>query len=153
MPRITDFELQTQSGQLWIDIQERLTTKDAEHAGRSKAKDEEHSKTLAAKEAALKSAADTAAAELAKVKETAAAELAAVKSDLSTAASALASMDAYKAEMVFKVKAALESNNPETFQAVAVEFLTPEDIKERNAKLAEIDALETKLAAMKAEVA
>lgn len=27
--RITDFELQTQSGQLWLDIQERLAAKDA----------------------------------------------------------------------------------------------------------------------------
>ena len=30
--RITDFELQTQSGQLWIDIQERLAAKDLEIA-------------------------------------------------------------------------------------------------------------------------
>jgi hypothetical protein len=28
--RITDFELQTQSGQLWLDIVERIAAKDAE---------------------------------------------------------------------------------------------------------------------------
>jgi len=101
---------------------------------------------------AAKEAETKASEELKAAADAAASEISALKSDLSTTASALASMDAYKAEMVSKVKKALQSNNPENFQAVAVEFLTPEDQKERQAKIAEIESLESKIAAMKSEL-
>ena len=42
--RISDFELQTQSGQLWLDIVERLAAKDEAQAAQLAAKDAEIAK-------------------------------------------------------------------------------------------------------------
>jgi colicin import membrane protein len=57
------FQLQTESGQLWLDIQAQLQAKDTEHAAALAAKDAEkaaaadaHAAALAAKDAALTAA-------------------------------------------------------------------------------------------------
>ena len=55
------------------------------------------------------------------------------------------SLECYKAEMVEKVSTALQSGKIETIQALAVEFLTPEQELKRAARLAEFEALKAEL--------
>jgi len=47
--------------------------------------------------------------------------------------------------MIAKVSAALQSGNLEALQAIAVDFLTPEEEKQRAEKLAQLEALKAEL--------
>jgi len=54
-------------------------------------------------------------------------------------------LESFKAEMVAKVSAALASGKLDELQAIAVDFLTPEEEKARAAKLAQLEALKAEL--------
>jgi len=56
-----------------------------------------------------------------------------------------AELESYKVAMVNKVSSALASNDLEQIQALAVEFLTPEQELKRQQKLAEYEALKAEL--------
>jgi len=55
------------------------------------------------------------------------------------------SLESFKSEMIGKVSAALQSGNLEALQAIAVDFLTPEQEKQRAEKLAQLEALKAEL--------
>ena len=57
----------------------------------------------------------------------------------------IAKLESLKTTMVQKVQAALQSGDPAQFQALAVEFLTPEQDKQRAEKLAQLEALKAEL--------
>ena len=86
---MTDFELQTQSGQLWLDITERLAAKDATIAAITAERDA-HAKTIADFVAAddagkAKMLADAAKTEAEKERDAAQAKLDAAQADVEAA--------------------------------------------------------------------
>ena len=88
---------------------------------------------------------NTLAAEHAEVIKAKVAENAALKQQA-------AAHDAYRAAMESKVAAVLQSNDPEKFQALAVEFLTPAQEKARQELEAEIAASKAKTAELEAKL-
>lgn len=60
-------------------------------------------------------------------------------------ATKIGELEAFKTEMVGKVSAALQVGTVEAMQALAVEFLTPEEDKKRAEKLAQLEALKAEL--------
>tara|TARA_R110000868_G_scaffold302692_2_gene563252 strand:+ start:1931 stop:2218 length:288 start_codon:yes stop_codon:yes gene_type:complete len=74
-----------------------------------------------------------------------AAHLAAKDAELVTTQAALTALEAFRDSMVAKVSTVLQSNDPEQFAALAVEFLTPEQDKVRAEKMAQLEALKAEL--------
>lgn len=59
---------------------------------------------------------------------------------------------AYQAAMEAKVSAVLQSGDPAQYEALATEFLTPAQEKERLAKVAQLEELKAQAAALEAEL-
>jgi len=76
------FQIQTESGQLWLDIIAHLEAKDSSHAAQVASLGLDHQDAVNAKTAEMEAAKAAHAAELADLKSVHAAELAAVKSEL-----------------------------------------------------------------------
>jgi hypothetical protein len=96
-------------------------------------------------ESELSEAKTKAEADLKAEQEQAATKLSEVNADLSAEKAKVASLEAYKTAMIQKVSSALASNDLEQIQALAVEFLTPEEELKRAAKLAQLEALKAEL--------
>ena len=63
-----------------------------------------------------------------------------------------AELEAYKSAMEAKVSAVLQSGDPAQYEALAQDFLTPLQEKERLAKLARIEQLKAETAALEATI-
>jgi len=85
------------------------------------------------------------AEELEAIKANHAAEIKAYKAQVSE-------FNAYKADMEKRVADALQSDDPEQYKALAVDFLTPAQERERLEKLARIALLEAEAVALKSTV-
>jgi hypothetical protein len=96
-------------------------------------------------ESELSEAKIKAEADLKTEQEQAATKLSEVNASLSAEKAKVASLEAYKTAMSQKVSSALASNDLEQIQALAVEFLTPEEELKRAAKLAQLEALKAEL--------
>jgi hypothetical protein len=81
------------------------------------------------------------------------AALAAKDSELTATKAAFAELSAYKDAMVARVSAVLQSGEPAQYEALARDFLTPAQEKERQAKVAQLEALKAQAAALEAELA
>ena len=81
------------------------------------------------------------------------AALSAKNAELAVAQTALNEKIAYQAAMEQRVTAVLQSGDPAQYEALARDFLTPAQEKERLAKLARIEALRAEAIALETELA
>ena len=88
---------------------------------------------------------EEAEAALTAAKSEAEAALTAAKSEAEAAKAALAEKEAYQAAMVETVTTVLQSRDVKKFEALAIEFLKPEEEKIRAEKLAQLKALKAEL--------
>jgi hypothetical protein len=81
------------------------------------------------------------------------AALSAKNAELAVAQTALNEKIAYQAAMEQRVTSVLQSGDPAQYEALARDFLTPAQEKERLAKLARIEALRAEAIALETELA
>lgn len=81
-----------------------------------------------------------------------AAVITAKDAEITTLKQAVATSDAYRAEMNEKVFAVLKSGDPAQYEALAKDFLTPAIEKERAEKLARAEALRAEAAQLEAQL-
>lgn len=101
----------------------------------------EHQTALAAKDAAA-----------AKLTADHAAILKAKDIEITRLKTQYAELDAYKTAMETKVTEVLQSGDPAQYEALAIAFLTPAQEKERQEKLARIEALKAQAAELEASL-
>ena len=107
---------------------------------------------IATKAAELERQRDAATARIDTLAAEHAAAIAAKDAELATVKTEFTQLSLYKAAMEKTVSDVLQSGDPAQYEALAVEFLTPVQEKERQAKLAQIEALKAQTAALEASL-
>lgn len=72
-------------------------------------------------------------------------EIQSVRNELAESQAAFTALDAFRVGMIAKVSSVLQSGDPEKFAALALDFLTPEQEKQRAEKIALIAKLQAEL--------